>query len=226
MPSTWPVKTSWFRPSRHVPHFSWSASSRWEVRARTVAVLLVGLWVFGTGDALLLRAGIGNTPWTVLAEGLGERTGLSVGVLTILIGAAVLLAWIPLTERPGLGTVANIVVIGIAIDVMAAVVPTPDRFPAQLAQAVLGVLMVGVGGALYLSAQLGPGPRDGWMTGLGQRFDWPISWVRLGIEVTVLVAGVALGGTFGLGTVLFALFIGHSLAWSLAALRPLGAKAP
>lgn len=210
------------RPSRDVPRVRWSATSRWELRPATLGVLLAGLWLFGTGDAMLLSAGIGNTPWTVLAEGLGARTGWSVGTLTIVVGVAVLLAWIPLGERPGLGTVSNIVVIGVAIDVMRPVVPGPIGIGPQLAQVLLGVLTVGLGGALYLSAQLGPGPRDGWMTGLHRRTGWPVFWIRLGIEVSVLALGVALGGTAGLGTVLFALLIGHSLGWWLALLRRWG----
>ena len=194
-----------------MPTFPWSASGRWRLRPPTVAVLVVGLWIFGTGDALLVDAGIGNSPWTVLAQGIAELTGLSLGLLTILIGAVVLLAWIPLEERPGFGTLANIVVIGVAIDVMLPLFPEPDAFGLQVLQAMAGVATVGLGGALYLSAHLGPGPRDGWMTGMAHRFDWPITWVRLGIEVTVLVVGIALGGTAGLGTVLFALTVGYAL---------------
>jgi len=181
-------------------------------------VLVAGLWLFGTGDALLVNAELGNTPWTVLAQGLGEVTGLSIGVLTIVIGAAVLLAWLPLDERPGLGTVANIVVIGIAIDVMRLVLPRPELLATKVAQVLVGVLVVGAGGALYLSTQLGPGPRDGWMTGLHRRFGWPIARVRLGIEVSVLAAGVALGGVVGFGTVAFAVGIGWALGLVLAAL--------
>jgi uncharacterized membrane protein YczE len=139
-------------------------------------------------------------------------------VLTILIGAVVLLGWIPLDERPGLGTVANIVVIGVAIDVMLPLVPEPTAFGLQLLQAVAGVACVGLGAAMYLSAHLGPGPRDGWMTGMARRFDWPITWVRLGIEVTVLVVGIALGGTAGLGTVLFASTVGYALGMFLRVL--------
>ncbi len=201
-----------------MPRFAWSATSRWQVRADTLAVLLVGLWIFGTGDALLVDAGLGNSPWTVLAQGLADRTGLSLGVLTIIIGVVVLLAWIPLEERPGLGTVANIVTIGIAIDVMLPLVPEPTAFGWQLVQVFAGTLCVGLGGALYLSAHLGPGPRDGWMTGMGHRFDWPIAWVRLGIEVTVLTAGIALGGDAGIGTVVFALSVGYMVGLFLKVL--------
>ena len=206
------------RPARSIPEFPWSATDRWRARPTTLAVLVAGLWLFGTGDALLVDAELGNTPWTVLAEGLSEQTGWSLGVLTIAIGAVVLLLWIPLRERPGLGTVANVVIIGVAIDVMRGVLPEPDQLGAQLAQVAAGVLCVGLGGALYLSAHLGPGPRDGWMTGRARRFGWPIFWVRLGIEATVLVAGVLLGGRAGVGTVLFALTIGHALGLMLAVL--------
>ena len=193
--------------------------------------MIIGLWLFGTGDALIIEAGIGNTPWTVLAEGIGERTGLSIGALTIIIGACVLALWIPLRERPGLGTVANVIIIGIAIDVMRPAVPSPSAGWLQLLQSVLGTVTIGAGGALYLSAQLGPGPRDGWMTGLHTKFGWPIAVVRLGIELSVLGAGYLLGGTVGLGTVIFAVGIGHTLGLWLTLMRTvtgaaLGASAP
>lgn len=208
----------WLRLSRGVPTVSWSAPTRWRPRPLAVVALWAGLWVFGTGDALLIRAGVGNTPWTILAQGISARTGWSIGVLTILIGAVVLLLWIPLGERPGLGTLSNIVLIGVAIDVMAPHLPQPEGTTPRIAQAALGVCTIGLGGALYLSTHLGPGPRDGWMTGLHRVTGIPIFWVRLGIEVVVLVTGIAFGGTFGIGTILFAFGIGHVLALWLNAL--------
>ncbi len=184
-----------------------------------MVVLWIGLWVFGTGDALLIHARLGNTPWTVLAQGIGLRTGWSIGVLTIVIGLVVLAAWIPLGERPGFGTVSNVILIGVAIDVMGQVAPVPTTLGWQLAQAVGGIAAIGLGAALYLSARLGPGPRDGWMTAIHERSGWPIYRVRLGIEVSVLVVGWLLGGDFGVATALFAVSIGHVMSLWLTVLH-------
>lgn len=208
------------RPSRTIAVFPWSATlSRWELRPGTVAILWVGLWIFGTGDALLIHARLGNTPWTVLAQGIGLHTGWSIGTLTIVIGLAVLTAWIPLRERPGFGTVSNVILIGVAIDVMGRWVPVPAQVGWRLAQAVIGIAAIGLGAAMYLSARLGPGPRDGWMTALHERSGWPIYRVRLAIEVSVLVVGWALGGDVGAATALFAVAIGHVLSLWLTVLH-------
>lgn len=196
--------------------------SRWRASPARLSRLLVGLWLFGTGDALLLAAALGNAPWTVLAEGVSLHTPLSVGVATQVIGAAVLLGWVPLRERPGLGTVLNVVVIGVAIDVMLPIVGAPTAMVWRALWGLVGIGLVGTGSGLYLTAALGPGPRDGWMTGLHRRFGWPLSRVRLGIELSVLAAGAALGGTVGVGTVVFALLIGPAVG---AAVRLLGRPA-
>lgn len=219
------------RPSRTVPLCSWSSTrGRWALRPTTVAVLWIGLWVFGTGEALLIEARLGNTPWTVLSQGIADRTGLSIGVLTIIISAVVMLTWLPFDERPGFGTISNILLIGIAIDVMSPLVPRPDAIGLRVGQTTLGVVVCGIGCALYLTANLGPGARDGLMTALHRRFDQPIAWVRLGIEAVVLVAGIALGGDAGFGTALFALGIGHAMSWSFTAFgvvdRRLGRRVP
>lgn len=209
---------------------SMPVASRWRASPAQLVRLFSGLWLFGTGDALILATNLGNAPWTVLAEGVALHTPLSVGVATQLIGVAVLLGWIPLRERPGLGTVSNVVVIGIAIDVMLQILPVPTGMAARIAALLVGVALVGIGSGLYLTAKLGPGPRDGWMTGLHRRFGWPLSWIRLGIEVSVLVLGAVLGGTVGLGTVLFALLIGHAVGWAVRMLtnrdEPVPAGAP
>ena len=207
------------RPSRTVPRYRWSATGRWSLRPSTVAVLWAGLWVFGTGEAMLIESRLGNTPWTVLAEGISRRTDLSVGVLTIIISAAVLVTWLPFDERPGFGTISNILLIGIAIDVMSPIVPRPEVLGLRITQTVLGVVVCGIGCALYLSAHLGPGARDGLMTSIHRRWDLPIAWVRLGIEAVVLVAGIALNGRAGLGTALFAFGIGHAMGWSFTAFQ-------
>ncbi|MGH3664958.1 MAG: YczE/YyaS/YitT family protein [Egibacteraceae bacterium] len=198
-------------------------TSRWRTSPARLARLLAGLWLFGAGEALLVDAALGNTPWTVLAEGVSLHAPLTVGTATVVIGAVVLCGWIPLRERPGLGTVLNVVVIGLALDVMRLVVPTPQPLGARAALVLLGIGLVGLGSGFYLTADLGPGPRDGWMTGLRRRFGWPLAGVRFGIEVSVLVAGWLLGGTVGLGTVAFALLIGPAVG---AGVRLLGRPAP
>jgi hypothetical protein len=204
------------RGARTVPPTPWSASgSRWRAKPSTYAVLAGGLWIFGTGEAAMVDAGIGVSPWTVLAEGIGEQTGASIGLATFAASLVVLLAWIPLRERPGLGTLANAAIIAVAIDAMRPVLPDPDAAGAQLAQVLAGIACIGVGSGLYLTANLGPGPRDGLMTGLNRRLGVPVGRVRMAIELSVLVVGWLLGGTVGLGTVLFALLVGYAVSLGL-----------
>jgi len=181
-------------------------------RGQTLVILLVGLWIFGTGDAILIAAGIGNTPWTVLAEGIAKNIDRSVGQATFLVSVAVLFLWIPLKEKPGIGTILNAIVIAAAIEVMVPRLPTPDNFEIALLQVLAGVLLIGIGSGLYLTANLGPGPRDGWMTGLQKASGIPIGRVRGAIEVSVLALGWLLGGTFWVGTILFAVLIGPVVA--------------
>jgi uncharacterized membrane protein YczE len=202
----------------------WSASSRWRPRPSTVVVLLAGLWLFGTGEALLVASHLGNTPWTVLAQGLSRHSALSIGAATFAISLVVLLAWIPLRERPGLGTIANAVVIAVAIDVMLRVLPQPHAEVGRLAEVLAAIASIGIGSGLYLTTWLGPGPRDGWMTGMARRTGVPIATVRLSIEITALVAGWLLGGRVGLGTVVFALSIGYAVAGSMTLLARLATK--
>ena len=194
----------------------WSAArSGWSARPLTLAALFFGLWLFGVGEAALVNASLGNTPWTVLAEGVANHSRLDIGGATILLSVLVLLGWIPLRQLPALGTVANVVVIGVSLDVMRAVLPQPGSVPVRGLEAAGGIVTIGVASAIYLTANLGPGPRDGWMTGIHRQLGYPIASVRLAIEVTVLVVGVVLGGTFGVATVAFALFVGYCLAWTL-----------
>lgn len=174
--------------------------------------------MFGTGEALLVASHLGNTPWTVLAQGLSNHSALSIGAATFAISVVVLLAWIPLRERPGLGTIANAVVIAIAIDVTLRWLPEPHNGIARLTEVLAAIVSIGIGSALYLTTWLGPGPRDGWMTGLARRTGVSIAAVRLSIEITALVGGWLLGGRVGLGTVVFALTVGYAVAFSMALL--------
>ena len=205
----------WLRPSRTIPVTPWRSASRWRARPSTLGVLILGLALFGTGEALLVVAALGNGPWTVFAQGLTEHTPMSIGLATFVLSVIVLLLWIPLREKPGLGTIANAVIIAVALQIGVQVIPSPSALWLRLLFVIGGIALIGLGSGLYLTTNLGPGPRDGWMTGLHVRFGWPVARVRTGIEVSVVVIGWLLGGTVGLGTVLFALFVGPSVGWGL-----------
>jgi uncharacterized membrane protein YczE len=201
------------RPSPRVPTMPWSAhGSSWWASPTTLFMLVLGLVLFGIGEGALVAARLGNTPWTVLAQGVARRTPLDIGGATIVVSLLVLLGWIPLRQRPGLGTVGNVVIIGVVLDVAARVLPRPDAFAWQLLQVAAGIVTIAVASALYLTANLGPGPRDGWMTGIHRQTGIGIATVRTTIEVCALVLGIALGGHAGLGTVLFAILVGYALA--------------
>ena len=203
-------------PSRSIPRTRWrSEGSRWRSGPTTFVVLIVGLWLFGTGEAMLVDAALGNAPWTVFAQGVSVRTGISIGLATFFTSVVVLLMWIPLRERPGLGTIANAIVIATALQVMIVVLPTPESLGWRLTQVIGGIALVGLGSGLYLTTNLGPGPRDGLMTGIHERTGIAVTPVRLSIEIVVLSIGWLLGGTVGVGTVLFALLIGPSVGYGL-----------
>jgi uncharacterized membrane protein YczE len=178
------------------------------IMSRRLAQLFAGLALYGLSIALLVRADLGLDPWDVLTQGLAEHLPLSFGVLINIIGGVVLLLWWPLRQRPGLGTVANILLIGPFADLGLALVRTPDSLPGKAAMLGAGIIGIGVAAGAYIGAGLGPGPRDGLMTGLVARTGWSIRRVRTGIEVAVLAVGWLLGGAVGLGTVAFALAIG------------------
>jgi uncharacterized membrane protein YczE len=203
------VDLRWLRPSRTI------VITRWRTKPATFLVLLVGLWIFGTGEALLVNAHLGVSPWTVLAQGLSRRTSISIGSATLVISLVVLLAWIPLRERLGMGTVANTIVIAFALQVMIGVVPVPTNFGYQVLEVLIGIASIGLASGLYLTTNLGPGPRDGMMTGLHQRTGASVGRIRLVLEVAVLTIGWALGGTVGLGTLLSATLIGAAVGYGL-----------
>lgn len=219
----------WLRPSRSVPITRWRCDGRWRPRPGALVVLIAGLYLFGTGEALMVVAGIGVSPWTVLAQGLSLRLDVSIGLATFAVSVVVLLLWIPLRERPGVGTVANAMVIALALQVGVTVLPGATHPVAQILLALAGIALVGIGSGFYLTTNLGPGPRDGWMTGVHERTGWPVSVVRLAIEVTVLSIGWLLGGTVGVGTLMFAVLIGPAVGYGLLLAgrlgRPVGAPA-
>ena len=175
---------------------------------RRLVQLYAGLFVFGLSTALMVRSDFGLNPWDVFHQGVGDRTPLSFGTVVIVTGAIVLLLWIPLRQRPGVGTISNIIVIGLAADFCLWLIPTADTSPARAAMLAAGIFLNGVATSAYIGAGLGPGPRDGLMTGLAARTGWSIRIVRTGIELTVLAVGWALGGTVGIGTILYAVTIG------------------
>ncbi len=176
--------------------------------ARRLLQLLLGLVLYGVSMAMQVRATLGLNPWDVLHEGLTEQTPLGFGAVVAVTGVAVLLLWIPLRQRPGVGTVANVVVIAVVVDVALVLLPQPAALVPRVALMVGGVVLNGVASAAYIGARLGPGPRDGLMTGLAARTGWSLRLVRTGLEVAVLVTGWVLGGTVGVGTALYALTIG------------------
>jgi uncharacterized membrane protein YczE len=185
-------------------------ASSWSDRRlpRRLIQLYLGLLLYGLSMALLVRSSLGVMPWDVLHQGLARQVGGSLGQVTIVVGVIVLLGWIPLRERPGLGTVSNVVVIGLAVDAALAVVSAPAELPARLALVVLGVTLNAVATAAYIGVRLGAGPRDGLMTGLVRRTGGSVRLVRTGIEVAVVTVGWLLGGTLGVATVLYAVAIG------------------
>jgi uncharacterized protein len=215
---------SFLKPHRTVPVTPWSAKGRWDLSFKRVVILFFGLSIFGLGDSLLVQGGIGNAPWTVFAEGLTLKTGISIGTATLVISVAVMLLWIPLRERPGFGTISNILLIAIFIEVGTKIFPRQDSFLSGVLFSLIGIALVGIGSALYITCGLGPGPRDGAMTGIHYRTGIRIGRVRLGIEGSVLIIGFLMGGTVGLGTALFALLIGQSIAISLGVVARLTQK--
>ena len=210
-----------FKPHKTVPITPWRANSRWDLSPLRVLILFFGLAIFGLGDSLFIQAGIGNAPWTVFAEGLTYKTGMSIGFATFVISVFVLLLWIPLKERPGFGTLSNIVLIATFIELGTHIFPEANSFTVGIIYNFIGISLVGIGSALYITCGLGPGPRDGAMTGLHYRTGVRVGRVRMAIEVTVLAIGFLMGGTVGVGTALFALFIGQSVAISLGILARL-----
>ncbi|EIC08249.1 hypothetical protein HMPREF1529_02552 [Microbacterium sp. oral taxon 186 str. F0373] len=170
--------------------------------------LLIGLVLYGVGCGIMVQAHIGVDPWTVFAQGLSVQTGVGIGWITNLVGLLVLLLWIPLRQRPGIGTVANILVVGTSMQLTISVLPEAGGLGAQVAVFLGGMALVALASGVYIGARLGPGPRDGLMTGMNSRLGWPLWVCRLTIEATVLLVGWLLGGTVGLGTVLFAAGIG------------------
>jgi len=203
--------------SHKIPVTPWRATTTWGLKPRMVLPLVLGLTMFGCGEGLLVVSHWGATPWTVFAQGIARHAHISIGWSTAAISCVVLLAWLPLRERPGFGTIANLIIIAYVLDVTSSVVPVPHDDWVKAGFMVGAVVLIGIGSALYLTCGLGPGPRDGLMTGLHRRLGVSVVYVRLTLEVIVLVIGWLLGGTVGIGTAFFAGTIGFCIGASLHA---------
>ena len=220
---------NFLKPSRTIPITSWRAESTWGLTngnqsLQRFLLLIFGLTVFGIGEAFLVVTSLGNSPWVVLSEGISLNSDLNIGQATFFVSLVVLFFWIPLRQKPGFGTLANIVVIAVAIELGLLIIPEVENISLKLFYVLFGILLVGIGSALYITCGLGTGPRDGLMTGLHYRTGVRVGRVRLGIEVLALTTGALLGGSLGVGTALFALFIGQSVAISLGVLERITSK--
>ena len=207
-----------FLSIKSVPKTSWSSDTplNFKPRLKTFILLCLGLSLFGFGESLLIHSTIGVSPWTVLAEGISLKLNWSVGFATFIVSVLVLSTWIFLKQKPGLGTLLNIIIIAGMIDVSLFLFDfSTNSYLLNILTGILGVLFVGLGSGIYLIANLGPGPRDGLMTGLQRITNFPIAWVRASIEISVVILGWILGGTVGLGTLIFAFGIGPAVALGL-----------
>jgi|TARA_X000000950_G_scaffold191015_1_gene230692 uncharacterized membrane protein YczE len=212
-----------FLKINHIPKKTWSSESplNFKPKYKTLFFLSLGLFCFGLGEALILISSTGNSPWLVLSEGLSIKTGLSVGTTTFFISLVVLFFWIFLKQKPGIGTFLNVFIIAAVIDLTSFYFDPPSSIYSKYFLTVFSVLLVGLGSGIYLVANLGPGPRDGLMTGLTRITGYPISFIRASIEITVVIIGWYLGGTVGLGTLIFAFGIGPAVALGLSIVNKL-----
>ena len=208
---------------KNIPILSWSSKSptNFKPSIMTLVYLCLGLVLFGFGEGLLIVSGIGASPWNVLHQGIALNLGVSVGTIAFLVSFLVLLLWYFLDQKIGMGTIINFIIIAIMIDVTIFFFDRPDQFFFQLLEVIIGILIIGFGTAMYLIANLGAGPRDGLMTGLQKKTNTPLALVRICIEIIVVLLGWFLGGTFGIGTLVFAICIGPSVAFGLKLIKTL-----
>ena len=202
---------------KKVPTLSWSSFDALNLKPRiiTLLYLIIGLILFGLGETMLIAANVGVSPWTVLAQGISIKTGYSIGISTFIVSIGVLILWIPLKQKPGIGTILNTIIISIVLDVSLPYLPTPESFFLQALQVFIGVIIVGLGSGFYLISNLGPGSRDGLMTALQKKTILPIALIRATIEVSAVVFGFYLGGVVGIGTLVFAFGIGPAVSAGL-----------
>ena len=206
-----------FLKIKKIPRVSWSSGKPYNFKPKfsTIFFLCFGLMLFGLGEGLLIVSFTGASPWSVLAQGISLKVNLTIGTITLLVSIAVLILWIPLGQKPGMGTIFNALIIALMIDLCIKFVPTPSNYIYQLILAVISVITVGIGGGIYLVSNLGAGPRDGLMIGLQKITNLPVAAVRAFLEISVVSMGWYLGGTVGLGTLFFAFGIGPCIALGL-----------
>jgi len=202
---------------KKVPILTWSSFDSLNLKPKriTLVYLIIGLILFGLGETMLIASNVGVSPWTVLAQGISIKTGYSIGVTTFIVSISVLFLWIPLKQKPGIGTILNAIIISVVIDVTLPYLPSFESITLQILQVIIGVIIVGLGSGFYLIANLGPGPRDGLMTGLQKITNLPIALIRAIIEISAVICGWYLGGVVGIGTIVFALGVGPSVSAGL-----------
>ena len=206
-----------FLKIKKIPKVNWTSDKPHNLKPKfsTFFFLCFGLVIFGLGEGLLIVSASGASPWSVLAQGISSKSEFSVGLITFLISVSVLIFWIPLNQKPGIGTILNALIVALMIDICIKYFPTPENFLSQTLLGAMAVLLTGIGGGIYLIANLGAGPRDGLMVGLQIKTNLPIAAVRATLEITVVCVGWYLGGTVGIGTLLFAFGIGPCVALGL-----------
>ena len=211
---------------KKVPIVSWSSDFPLNIRPKltTLIMLVIGLFLFGLGEAIIISSGSGVSPWTVLAQGISSKTDLSIGVATFLISIFILIFWVPLKQIPGIGTILNAIIIASAIDLTLGFIPQPELIYLKILQASFGILIVGIGSGIYLASNLGPGPRDGLMIGLQQKTNTSIPLIRTIIEITAVTVGWFLGGIVGIGTILFVFGIGPCVGVGLTVVEKVSKK--
>ena len=202
---------------KKIPELNWSSKFEYNLKPKKITIfyLIFGLILFGIGEALLITANIGVSPWFVLHQGLALKTDYTIGVTTFIVSVAVLILWFPLKQKPGIGTLLNAIFISIVIDLSLLVLPYPKEIFFQLIQVIIGILIIGIGSGYYLAANLGPGPRDGLMVGINKQTNQSITLIRTLLEITAVIVGFYLGGIVGVGTILYALLIGFSVSLGL-----------
>ena len=211
---------------KKVPNVSWSSDFPLNTRPKltTLIMLVIGLFLFGLGEAIIIGSGSGVSPWTVLAQGISSKTDLSIGMATFLISIFILIFWVPLKQIPGIGTILNAIIIASAIDLTLGFIPKPELIYLKILQASFGILIVGIGSGIYLASNLGPGPRDGLMIGLQQKTNTSIPLIRTIIEITAVTVGWFLGGIVGIGTILFVFGIGPCVGVGLTLVEKVSKK--
>ena len=211
---------------KKVPNVSWSSDFPLNTKPNltTLIMLVIGLFLFGLGEAIIIGSGSGVSPWTVLAQGISSKTDLSIGMATFLISIFILIFWVPLKQIPGIGTILNAIIIASAIDLTLGFIPKPELIYLKILQACFGILIVGIGSGIYLASNLGPGPRDGLMIGLQQKTNTSIPLIRTIIEITAVTVGWFLGGIVGIGTILFVFGIGPCIGAGLTLVEKVSKK--